>query len=651
LKQGEEHFREAAELNPGDLRKQLDWIRILSRLCRLVNQLVDGSSGADREELLKEADKIVNRSFELCTNLLAKIGEKENMDLVYLSSKIWLEKAHLQRHRFSRKSSLEFMMDGFNFIKLSLSKWVECGAAPPEKSFSSPKHKSSLTKLLNIIQESLNYILNKRLYPELAKSAADLIERCLENSSLQLGEENLFLEYISIPRNLWALVLLAGGRPHLTKHLTKAIRLRGITRFEGVYRENKQLNLCEEVTNASLKSLAEVCPDLEELELRKCYELTDEGINNLLQNCKKIRNLDLSGCWRLTDESLKSLSNVLTGLTVLNLSECLEISDVGIIHLASGKSKSTITSLNLNDLQKITNEGLRHIAEFHQLEELHLYSCKGFSDEPWAKICQGCPQLKILDLKDANTLTSQALKAVATCSQIRELDLGGLMEINDEGLEFIANGLPKLEKIDLNFCWRITDAGVMKLASLCHELQSIILDDCMEVTDESLKLLGKTCQKLEVVSLYNCRRVTDTGVKRIIRHCNNLKSLNLAKCKNITNALLKSISKYPSGKSLESLNLRSCDQIRDEGLKYLSKACVNLKSLILWNCKHVSDEGIRIISEGCHDLEELNTQGLLISDDSMQPLAKGCPKLKTLVIVKCNKVTDIGNVAQQRKEK
>jgi Leucine Rich repeat len=118
--------------------------------------------------------------------------------------------------------------------------------------------------------------------------------------------------------------------------------------------------------------------------------------------------------------------------------------------------------------KKVTDESLKHLAAFSQLQ--------------------------ILKLDAASKITDDGLKELASLKQLQDLGLGST-QVTDAGLKHLA-GFKDLQKLNLNFT-KVTDAGLKDLASFT-KLEMLGLF-ATKVTDEGVKQLQEALPKCKIV--------------------------------------------------------------------------------------------------------------------------------------------------------
>jgi len=95
--------------------------------------------------------------------------------------------------------------------------------------------------------------------------------------------------------------------------------------------------------------------------------------------------------------------------------------------------------------------------------------------------------------------------------------------------------------------------------------------------------------------------------------------------------------------NLSNLNVRACySTVTDSNLLFMIKRLPMLRNLNISYCKYVSDKAIEAISQTCKELLYLDiSDNPLLTDSSLQHLRKS-PKLYSLDITGCSKITADG---------
>uniref|UniRef100_A0A8C1FNQ3 F-box/LRR-repeat protein 20 n=1 Tax=Cyprinus carpio carpio TaxID=630221 RepID=A0A8C1FNQ3_CYPCA len=270
----------------------------------------------------------------------------------------------------------------------------------------------------------------------------------------------------------------------------------------------RQLSLrgCLSVGDASMKTFAQNCRNIEHLNLNGCTKITDSTCVSLSKFCSKLRHLDLTSCVSITNHALKALSEGCRMLENLNLSWCDQIMSDGIEALSRGCT--SVKALFLRGCTQLDDTALKHLQKHcPELMIINMQSCTQITDDGFVSLCRGCHKLQMV--------------CVSGCSNITDASL----TVTDNTLVQLSIHCPRLQALSLSHCELITDDGIRHLSSsVCGQdrLQVVELDNCPLITDITLEHL-KSCQRLERIELYDCQQVTRAGIKRIRAHLPEIK--------------------------------------------------------------------------------------------------------------------------------
>jgi bacterioferritin-associated ferredoxin len=103
------------------------------------------------------------------------------------------------------------------------------------------------------------------------------------------------------------------------------------------------LNLCNvgegEITDESIKAIANGCRNIKLLNICNCKQITDDSIKLLAKQCSLLQNIDISFCNKITDEAIEHLTALCPHLTEINTRGCSVETISSSIKLMSSKSK------------------------------------------------------------------------------------------------------------------------------------------------------------------------------------------------------------------------------------------------------------------------------------------------------------------------
>jgi len=116
------------------------------------------------------------------------------------------------------------------------------------------------------------------------------------------------------------------------------------------------------------------CVRLEGLAVGECVHLGDAAVLEICTYRPGIKYLDLNGCKKITDASLRSIANVCTRLEFLNV-RATNVTDSGLVSLGNGKCRGSLNELNLSYLPVSEAVLCKLVQGLSGLRVLHLYGC------------------------------------------------------------------------------------------------------------------------------------------------------------------------------------------------------------------------------------------------------------------------------------
>ncbi|KAI9266909.1 hypothetical protein BDA99DRAFT_546686 [Phascolomyces articulosus] len=309
------------------------------------------------------------------------------------------------------------------------------------------------------------------------------------------------------------------------------------------------------VTDISIKRIAEVCPNLQGLNLSMCKEGSArfEGI---------------------TDEGIVMLSKSCTGLRRIKLNNCVKVSDLSVISLA--KHCHALLEIDLMNCN-ITNTSLLEVFNYsRELREFRLNNCTeitdiGFTDSALAKRIPS-PQ---------STSLSNSPPSSYYYDQLRILDLTSISLITDHAVRQIIGAAPKIRNLVLNKCQNITDDSVLAICQLGRYLHYLHLGHCLRLTDYSIVELARHCTRIRYLDLACCGQLTDRSVMELAT-LPKLKRIGLVKCQNITDQAIYALTSHTRiANSLERVHLSYCQRLTIPSIMQLVNFCEKLTHLSL----------------------------------------------------------------------
>lgn len=177
------------------------------------------------------------------------------------------------------------------------------------------------------------------------------------------------------------------------------------------------LKKLEQLEVLSLAGIATVCDkfirefisirghNMKELILADCVNLTDSSLKIIAEKCPGLRAIDLSNLRKLTDSSLGYLANCCRAIQRLILSRDL-FSDKSIAAFLE-TSGECLEELSLNSVRKVGCHTALSIARrLRVLRSLDLSFCRGLTDNALGFIVDSCLSLRVLKIFGCTQVTS-----------------------------------------------------------------------------------------------------------------------------------------------------------------------------------------------------------------------------------------------------
>ena len=362
------------------------------------------------------------------------------------------------------------------------------------------------------------------------------------------------------------------------------------------------------ISDVGVLRLCKGCPNIKTLSLAirsstNVFNLTDDSVRSIAQYCPDIEKLSLEGWEDLADNSMTALVT-LTSLKELNLSRCDDLTSAGV--------QSLLRSIGAN-------------IEVLVLSDEDVYGCCDFCDDALLRcIGECCPNLRDLVVK-VNiifpVLSASFEAIIRRCPLLNTVSLGSWILSSDVIMVQIADCCPHLTALSLQW-GKYTDAGVAavvskciklrclrlcefsnlrnesltSIATHCSNLQELGLSSNCNFTDRYMSMLFKSCTQLESITLSSIPLITDRSIQALTQSCSRIKYLYISNNKRLTD---RSFAYLIMLHELESLHIVQCLTLTDHTLGSLARHCTKLKSITLHTCPLVTKRGlISLIEHG-----------------------------------------------------
>ncbi|XP_010911094.1 F-box protein At1g47056 [Elaeis guineensis] len=316
---------------------------------------------------------------------------------------------------------------------------------------------------------------------------------------------------------------------------------------------------------------------------RRSDSIGDEALALISLGCPNLTRLKLRACRALTESGMAALAKHCPNLRKLSCGSCT-FGAKGVEAVLRGCSL---------------------------LEELSIKRLRGLSDASAAPVGPGAASSSLRSICLKELYNGQCFAPlIAGSPNLKTLKLFRCSGDWDRLLEAIVEGVPGIVEIHLEKL-QVSDSGLAAISS-CADLEVLHLVKTPECTDAGLATLADKCRLLRKIHIdgWKTNRIGDEGLMAVAKRCLNLQELVL-------------IGVNPTALSL--------------GL--IASNCRNLERLALCGSETFGDAEMSCIAAKCLALKKLCIKGCPVSDQGMEALAGGCPKLVKVKVKKCRGVT------------
>ena len=229
------------------------------------------------------------------------------------------------------------------------------------------------------------------------------------------------------------------------------------------------------------------------------------------------------------------------------------------------------------------------------------------------------------------------------CRLLRSLNLDNATGVSVERLEPL-RGNPSIASISLRnalpFCNLLS-----KLIATWSRITDIDISEC-PVESKSFHTIALQCSSLKKLSCRSCPGLTDFVLVDVVLLINNfyaLQSIDFSKNHHFTDEGLLAIL-VAGYRCIRHMNVSDCKGLSTLSIVGLRRKMITLESVEMRDLA-VSVSAFEWISEGCVNVKELDLSHILEIDDiTLTLIGKKCKKIEKLIIMKCEKISDIGIV-------
>ncbi|XP_021714997.1 F-box/LRR-repeat protein 14-like [Chenopodium quinoa] len=210
------------------------------------------------------------------------------------------------------------------------------------------------------------------------------------------------------------------------------VGIESIANSLGLILQELYLDDCETLDAMRILPKLRQLKALEVLSLRGVVSVSDKFIKNLFEeNGQNMKELVLANCVNLTDSSLKVIANTCPQLRVLDPSYLGKLSDIGMAYITNG-------CRSIQDLKlcrsPFSDDAIAAFLETSResLIELSLNNISKVGQNTTISLARRCKNLESLDLSWCRLLTNEALGLIAdSCLSLRLLKLFGCTQVTE----------------------------------------------------------------------------------------------------------------------------------------------------------------------------------------------------------------------------
>lgn len=167
---------------------------------------------------------------------------------------------------------------------------------------------------------------------------------------------------------------------------------------------------------------------------------------------------------------------------------------------------SNLTELNFYLSDQVTDEVLDCLASAtSQLQRIAIVECQNVTDQGIVYVTLGQRTLKMLELRNLRSITSEALRYVSS-PHLSGVDLSGCTHLTSDGIFYLVHQNPSIRCLYLNHCRALDDQALYDIAQCIGEnLHILELDFLPNMLDPATTLhkLSQRCPKISQLSLCN----------------------------------------------------------------------------------------------------------------------------------------------------
>ncbi|KAJ5722413.1 hypothetical protein N7488_000448 [Penicillium malachiteum] len=263
-------------------------------------------------------------------------------------------------------------------------------------------------------------------------------------------------------------------------------------------------------------NIPDACRNLVNLSLEGC-KIDKTSMNAFLLNNSRLEHINLSGLANVTNSTMKIIAQSCPQLKMLNIAWCQDINSKGLRKII--QSCAQLKDLRASEINAFQDEGLaQEIFERNTLERL-VMNRTNLNDK--------CLQILMHGVNPEIDLLTNL--PIVPPRRFRHLDLHRCSDVTDEGLKSLAYNVPDLEGLQVSQCPELSDDSIIEVIRTTPVLSHLQMEDLEKLTNLTLEELADfpCAEHLEHLNVSYCSRLGDPGMIQIVRNCPKLRSVEM----------------------------------------------------------------------------------------------------------------------------
>ena len=160
----------------------------------------------------------------------------------------------------------------------------------------------------------------------------------------------------------------------------------------------------------------------------------------------------------------------------------------------------------------------------------------------------------------------------------------------------------------------------------------------IDIMDAELLMIAQGCPQLKDITLRSCRKISDTGLLALAVNLPGLTSIDLWLTFHITCVGVSDIAERCP--ALVKISILEGDEspytavVLNDSIRAIARGCPKLQTIGICLCSRLTDESVAFLVERCKELRSVCLFACdLVTNEAMKAIANSCPDLEKLVVV------------------